>query len=359
MRITRKLGLAYALLASVSLGLVAWLGIHEFVTEPVEFARRGLTDIHKNTWPELSVVLFFGFMPVLLALGWWWMRRVLTPLNQVAKTLEAMDVQKMQTPLPRTMNGDEVDKFCEVFNAMILRLNASMRQIHTFSLSTSHELKTPLTVMRAQLEMALKEAGEKASPRPPWIESQLNEVLRMSSILESLMLLTKENIGHQAIDCSEVGLNELVREAALDVEILGSTKQLEVEVSVREEILVKGDQQRLRQLLLILSENAVKYSRPGGRISFSLSCIEKEAELRISNTICDNITENLEDLFDPFIRGNNSSHHPEGCGLGLPIARWIVERHQGSIQLNAEDQGSITVIVRLPVLPCQISEVGK
>ena len=160
MTITRKLGLIFGLLSLISLVLVAWLSYREFVVEPEEFARHDYQSFHKDVWPELSAVGYFTLMPVLLGLAWWWMWHVLGPLRKLTRALERIDSDNLREPLPHSGNGDEVDKLSVVFNSMTARLDESFRRVHAFSLSASHELKTPLTVMRAQLETVLRDGVE-------------------------------------------------------------------------------------------------------------------------------------------------------------------------------------------------------
>jgi signal transduction histidine kinase len=356
MTITRKLGLAYTGLSTVSLLLVVWLAYHEFVVEPRELAQYGIRDLDRDSWPEVIVVLFLGLTPILLGLGWWWMNHVLRPLQTLTQVLERIDVQNLRQPLPRTMNGDEVDKLSAVFNAMLERLDESFHRIHAFSLSASHELKTPLTVMRAQLEDALHEKKEGAdtfaekAAEMAWLESQLDEVHRLSEIVESLMLLARSDNGLVPLERRAVKLGDLVREAVCDAEILAHAQQLAVHLISYEDLLIEGDRHRLRQLLLVLTENAAKYNYPRGRVDFALEKIGEMAELTITNTVQKEVSPNLDSLFDPFVRGENEFTQTDGCGLGLSIARWIVIAHGGSIQLSSDSARSFTVRIRLPLL---------
>lgn len=352
MTITRKLGFAYGVLATISLVLVAWLGYHEFVLEPAEFARRGLFDIHKDTWPELTNVLFFGLMPVFLLLGWWWMHQVLAPLKALTEALGKVDVENTVAPLPQTMNYDEVDVLTTVFNTMIKRLEESLRRMHAFSLSASHELKTPLTVMQAQLETVLaarKKNDRLTNESTDWIESQLDEVKRLSKIVESLNLISKGDVGLLTMNKERVHLAELIRESVHDAEILAEEQQTQVRLGSCEDLLVDGDRHRLRQLLLILTENAVKYNHTRGRIDVSLVKDGTAAQVKITNTVTETLSPDAEHFFDPFIRGKNAMESTEGCGLGLSIARWIANLHKGSISIFPDSGNTATVLLRLPI----------
>jgi signal transduction histidine kinase len=319
------------------------------VQEPAEFAKRGFTNIHKDTWPEVTTVLFFGLMPMLLALGWWWMRRVLGPLLRLTRSLEQIQSDNLREPLPRSMNGDEVDQLSAAFNSMIERLDKAFRHIHAFSLGASHELKTPLTVMRGQLETMLREEeGRGSKDKTDWIVSQLDEVKRLTKIVESLSLVTRADIGQITLKLKPVQLGELVSEMVQDAEILAQSRGVTIVSSLEADPWIDGDCHRLRQLLFILTDNALKYNRPQGRLQFSLTKTNDRVGLEVTNTIAGKPPENMETLFDPFIRGREAAVNSEGSGLGLSIARWIVQAHQGQIRLLSGDGQTVTVSAWFP-----------
>lgn len=357
MTISRRIGLSYILIATVSVLVIILFGYHEFIVERAEFDALGLPDVHTELGPEILTVCFFGAMPLILGLGWWWIHHVLAPLRALTAAVEQIHEHNLRTPLPRTMNGDEVDKLSAVFNSMTTRLDESFKRIHEFTLHASHELKTPLTVMRAQLETVLRENGAMSPENASWIESQLDEVQRLSKIVDSLTLLTKADAGLVSLDRKPEHLDELVREAFEDAQMLAQDAGVKVTLDACEEAVVFGDRHRLRQLLLILSDNAVKYNRPGGTVSISLREKEGFAELRMTNTGI-GIGRGMEGrLFERFARGENAMGKVEGCGLGLAIAQWIVQSKGGTIALRSEPAGKTSVIVRLPL--CGLKEIPE
>lgn len=348
MTITKRIGISYALIASVSAVLVAWLGYHEFVQEPRVFAAHGVSELHADTSAELSTVCFFGMMPVLLGVGWWWIHRVLAPLRALCETVEKIDFHNLRRTFPQTGSDDEVAKLSTAFGSMAERLDQSFRRIHEFTLHASHELKTPLTVMSLHLETALREKQSLSPEQTEWMTSQIDEVNRLTRIVDSLTLLTKADAGLVELKREPVQLGQLVEEAFDDAQILGQSRNLEVVLDKRDDAVVDGDRHRLRQLLLILTDNAVKYNRPGGTIHIAMSLMDETAELQITNTGAGYSTAKLENVFTPFVRGENARGLVEGCGLGLAIAEWIVHAHGGSIQLIAEGGEKITALVRIP-----------
>lgn len=350
MTITKRIGIGYLIMASVCVLLLIWLWHHEFVEEPEEYAALGLGNIHNETAAEASTVCFLALIPVLLGFGWWWTRRVLAPLRMLAIRVENLHSHNLQEPLPRSMNGDEVDKLTSVFNSMTARLDESFRRIHEFTLHASHELKTPLTVMHAQLEMALRESASSPPEQSAWLDSQLDEVNRLTQIVDSLTLLTKADAGLVELERQSVHLGELVEEAFEDALILAQPHDVQVKLGKCEDAVITGDRHRLRQLLLILTDNAVKYNHPGGTIDISLGRAGGDVELRMTNSGRGLTSKTLPNVFDRFVRGENARGKVEGCGLGLTIAQWIVQAHGGNIQLVAETGGATTALCRFPAL---------
>ncbi len=349
MTIIKRLGIGYGIMASACVLLLVWLWYHEFVEEPAEFAARGVGDLHKDTAAEFSTVLFLALIPVMLALGWWWTRRVLEPLRALTQAAEQIESNTLNVSLPRSMNNDEVDRLATVFAAMTARLDVSFQQIREFTLHASHELKTPLTVMRAQLETALHESGSPPGTQTDWLESLLDEVQRLTKIVDSLTLLTKADAGLVTLERKAVPLGELVQEAFEDALIMAQPQRVRVALDECADVQITGDRHRLRQLLLILTDNAVKYNRPDGEIHLSLCKRNSIAELRITNDGGGITPETQRRLFARFVRGENAIGIVEGCGLGLTIAQWIVQAHNGAIELRPEAGGRTTVLVQLPL----------
>jgi signal transduction histidine kinase len=350
MTITRRIGIGYAIMAAACVLLVVWLWYHEFVEEPAEFAARGLSDLHKDTTVEFSTICFLAVVPLLLGFGWWWTRHALTPLRDLTRAAEQIESNNLRLPLPRSMNADEVDTLAAVFTSMTARLDVSFQQIREFTLHASHELKTPLTVMRAQLETALRESGSPLSAeRAEWIKSLLDEVQRLANIVDSLTLLTKADSGIVTLERTPLPFAELVQEAFENALIMAQPQHVTVTLASCIPVQIIGDRHRLRQLLLILVDNAVKYNLTNGEIHISLRRLDAVAEFQITNDGDGISLETPARLFDRFVRGGNMKGKVEGCGLGLSIAHWIVQAHGGSIELCPEAGGRTTALVRLPI----------
>ena len=217
------------------------------------------------------MVFEVGLPAVLLGLlgGWWLTRRALAPVAELTEAITRIHERNLREPLPRTGNGDELDRLTEVFNAMLARLDDSFNRIREFTLHASHELKTPLTVLCGETETALRDESLPPAERER-AASQLDELRRLARIVDGLTLLAKADAGQVALKLEPVRLDELVRDNFADAQILAEPQHIQVELTACEEITVRGDRHRLRQLLLNLADNAVKYNQPQGRVTMSL-----------------------------------------------------------------------------------------
>jgi len=289
-------------------------------------------------------------MVMAVAGGWWLMRRSLAPVEALTRAVERTHERNLRQQLPRSGNGDELDRLTEVFNAMTARLDQSFQEIREFTLHASHELKTPLTVMQGEIETACREESLTDVQRDRLL-SQLDEVQRLAKIVDGLSLLTKADAGQVSLARDPVQLDELLREAFEDMQHLGQSENLAVTLTACEPVVVHGDRHRLRQLLLNLADNAVKYNEPHGRATLSLRRVGPEAELVFTNTGPGLPRDQQARVFERFFRGDAShSSAVEGSGLGLSIVEWIARAHGGSVLFESGAGTLTTVTVRLPVV---------
>lgn len=353
MTIRARLTLWYAVIFSVSLLVIGVSMYSELVVEQrVKIARHHDAGVDDDAGTDITqIIVFYGGSAVVIGLlgGWWLTRRAFAPVAALTQAAEKIHDRNLSEKLPRSGNGDELDRLTEVFNAMTARLDGSFQRIREFTLHASHELKTPLTILRGELETALHDAHLSAEQQER-LASQIDEIERLAKIVDGLTLLTKADAGQIALKCEPVRLDELVRESFADAKILAQPQRLEVRLDDCEEMTINGDRHRLRQLLLNLTDNAVKYNRPGGAVNFSLKRGGHSAELKLANSSAGLAPELQARVFERFFRGDASHNSAvDGCGLGLSIAQWIVTAHRGEIHFSSEPDKLTTVIVRLPL----------
>jgi signal transduction histidine kinase len=215
-------------------------------------------------------------------------------------------------------------------------------------LHASHELKTPLTILHGEMETALTEEPLTPAQRER-LASELDEVQRLAKIVDGLTLLTKADAGQIQLKREPIQFDEIVRDVFADAQILARPAKISVTLTDCKGIALSGDKHRLRQLLLNLADNAVKYNQPGGTVEFALHHAGSSAELKISNTGAGIAPKLLLRVFERFFRGDASHNSAvDGCGLGLSIAQWIVAAHGGTIQIVSDPDKLTTVTVTLP-----------
>jgi signal transduction histidine kinase len=351
-----RLGLWYAAVLFASICIVGALAYSEVLESRRLAIGRHNPKVEEDDDAGLDIIqigLSCAIPAALLGLvgGWWLMRRALAPVIQLTGALEKLQESNLRQQLPRTGNNDEFDRLIQVFNAMTARLEESFQRVREFTLHASHELKTPVTILHSELETAL--ASPELSPATrSLMESQLDELQRLAKIVDGLTLLTKADAGLIILRPEPVRLDDLVRDALEDARILAQDRNLTVSLAECESVTLQADRHRLRQLLLNLTDNAVKYTEPGGAVILSLRLHAQQAELTVSNTSPGLPPEAAARVFDRFFRADSSRQDAQdGCGLGLSIAQWIVTAHVGSIRFDSPPAGPVTVHVRFPILP--------
>jgi signal transduction histidine kinase len=350
MKIRTRLTVWYAIVLVISLVLISVGAFRELKEQFLQEHQPKSNTLALDEAGEL--LLQIGLPAVIFGLfgGWWLTRRMLTPVSALTEAAQLINERNLGEQLPRTRNGDELDRLTEVLNAMTSRLNDSFTRVREFTLHASHELKTPLTILCGEIETALRDESLTPGQRERLV-SELEELHRLTAIVDSLTLLAKADAGLVPLTVAPLHFDEVARESFADTQILAQESGLRVELATCEETLVRGDKHRLRQMLLNLADNAVKYNEPGGTISMNLRRANDHAEFTIANTGPGISPERLPRVFDRFFRGDPShSSSVEGSGLGLSIAKWIVSAHGGTIEIRSDPAKLTTVKVCLPLV---------
>jgi heavy metal sensor kinase len=295
------------------------------------------------------------------ALGVWWItRKALRPLQEVASAAEQINAKALNHRLPEASAQDEVGRLVQVLNHAFDRLERSFDQATRFSSDASHELKTPLTIMRGEIEAALK-----TELRDPGVEILLDGLLaetqRLCDIVEKLLLLSRADAGELTLATEILDFSSICREFVEDAQILAGPKRISTEFEIAPDVKVFGDELYLRRVLLNLLDNAIKYNVAGGSLSISLTSLHPTAQLRIANTGPGIMKEDEPRVFERFYRGDPShSSEISGSGLGLSICREIVAAHGGQMWLEQSLPGwtAFTVSLPGPKLDNQVGQKG-
>lgn len=307
-----------------------------------------LSDVLENLY-----IIFVILIPIALTVsvlgGFYLAKKSLRPVDEVTTRARRITAENLDQIIPERNVDDEIGRLIATINDMILRLHSSFAQIRQFSADASHELRTPLTVMRGEIELSLR------SPKTPEeyrsvLESSLEEILRMSSIIENLLLLAKADQGLYELNFAEVNMVPLVQELFDDSEILAEPKNIHVELKQNTPITLVGDKVRLRQLFLNLIDNAIKYTPEGGSVTLSVERHNGMALFRVQDTGIGIPQQEIDKVFDRFYRVDKArTRERGGAGLGLSIAKWIAELHRGTITVQSEANKGSTFTVHLPI----------
>jgi len=349
MTLRRRILVYYAATLSVSLVIVAYWSWFEF-DEQRDAALRGGVEAamkHNPLVETVEIILLGGLPALLLGIigGSLLMQRALRPIEELTAALEKTTASNLAEPVTRSGNGDELDRMSAVFNGMKERLGASFTQAREFTLHASHELKTPLTILHGTLEQMMGDNSTPVAHRER-LTSMLEEVQRLSGIVGQLAFLAKADAGLLETAHGTVALHELVRDLVEDLTLLSAAQNITITLHACQPVHVTGDRMRLRQLLLILGDNAVKHNHKNGSITLALHQGEDQVSFHVTNTGPALPTELRPRVFERFLRGDPShSSAVEGSGLGLSIAESIAKSHRGSLvfQVLEDDRTQLTL----------------
>lgn len=348
MTIRARMTLWYCAALLISLLLILMLSLDE-----LRERKQGENQPGRGLEELVGIAVWFGIPAVLLSIGggWWLMLKALAPVATLTEAARRVTECDLNQELPRSRNGDELDQLTAVLNDMTSRLHQSFERIREFTLHASHELKTPLTILCGEAETEMYDESLSSAERERSAD-RLEELRRLARIVDGLTLLAKADSGLIPLASVPVHLDELVRESYADTQVLAQASGLTVQLIDCEEAMVRGDSHRLRQLLLNLVDNAIKYNQKGGSVMIRLRARHGTAELSIANTGPGIAPEALPRVFERFYRGDPAhSNEVDGCGLGLSIAQWIAAAHSGTIHIDSAPPKLTTVTVQLPLLP--------
>ncbi len=310
----------------------------------------------EGLWRELrefGEVLLLGFpIAVLLAGfgGYALARKALAPIDSMATQTKQISAERLGERLSIENPEDELGRLGIVFNEMLGRLQAAFDQLRRFTSDASHELRTPLTAIRSVGEVALQDQRSPAEYRDV-IGSMLEEVDRLTRLAESLLALSRADAGHVQLQREEVPLLRLAEEASSVVEVLAEEKRQQIDIAGDANFLVSVDRLILRQAIVNLLDNAIKYSPQGSQILVRVqSGGDKQVFLDVIDQGPGIPNEHQPHVFDRFYRVDQArTRQWGGAGLGLSITRWAVEAHGGDITLESEAGHGSTFRISLPL----------
>ena len=301
-----------------------------------------------------SLLLILGIAyPVTLAVagfgGVFLARRALSPVDKLTRLARRISAEDLSQRLNLHLPDDELGRLARTFDEMITRLEDAFQRQRQFTADSSHELRTPLTAIKGQIDVALQRQRNPAAYRDV-LQAVNEEVDRLIRLVGSLLTLARADAGQIPIACEAVNLPDLVAGAIEQVRDAAAQQDIDIEAAPGPPVTLRGEEDLLLQLLLNLLDNAIKCTRPGGRVTAGWRTNDTEVELWVRDTGVGIAPEHVPHIFDRFFRVDRARSRAEGgAGLGLAISRWIAEAHGGSISVESAPGRGSTFAVMLPI----------
>ena len=282
--------------------------------------------------------------------GWFLARQGLAPVAAMARSARQIGAGSLDRQLPVANPRDELGQLATTFNELLGRLDAAFGEQRRFMADASHELRTPLSVMSTAAGVTLKKEHRDEAEYREALRMVAEQTRRLSRIVQDMFTLARADAGRYPLHKRTLYLNDLVAEVGRVGGMLASDKSVSVELSNLPEAAFHGDEDLLRRMLLNLVDNAVKYTPPGGVVRLSLTRQDGEYLLSVSDTGPGIPAEARAYVFERFYRADKARSRAEdgGAGLGLAIARWIAQAHDGRLELDDSDTNGATFVARLP-----------
>ncbi|HEX4773272.1 MAG TPA: ATP-binding protein [Bryobacteraceae bacterium] len=304
-------------------------------------------DVLGEFYTVLSVALPIALLIAVFG-GYWLSRRALAPVDQIIDEACAISPSNLQARLSVPASGDELQRLSETLNQMLGRVEQSLLQMRQFTADASHELRAPMTLIYTAAQFALRRERS-ADELKESLQKILREAKRCTELINQLLMLARSDAGSNRTELVSIDLTGLLEEVASEIRILASSKELTVLTSLPEQpILAEVDEASFRRMLLLLLDNAIKYTAPGGNVSIGAAESAGQIVVAVADTGAGIAADELPLVFDRFWRADKvRSRDAGGTGLGLAIARDIAERHNAELTVESSAGHGSTFSVRL------------
>jgi signal transduction histidine kinase len=339
-------------------------GIKEFRNQKIdgqnirlaEFSENGLTLRAGDDLREINQIgrdiflAMLGAIPTVLIVtlvgSAWVACKAIAPVEEIRQAARRITAQRLDQRLPVPQTNDEIAGLIEMLNTTFERLQRSFEQSARFSADASHHLKTPIAILRADVEEILADVNCSESTQAR-AEGLLHRIHQLSSVVDNLLLLSRADAGRLELSQAKFELREVLEGVLDDATTLAGPLDLTVEADIPKDLLLKADPAFVAMIAQNLVENAVKYNTPGGRLRVEARAVNGEVEMTIGNTGDGIPKDRTGQLFERFYRVRGSARLP-GHGLGLSIARELARAHGGDVELVRSDGSWTEMRVRLP-----------
>lgn len=311
----------------------------------------GRVDASIQTFRLILLVLDSGGLALALAGSWLVARRALRPVARLTETAQSISLsrdlsRRVETPT----SFDELGRLAATFNDMLTSLETASQTQQRFVSDASHELRAPLTAIQGNIDLLRRIPDMSEADHEDVLNEMEREAGRLSRLVADLLMLARADAGVSLKRCP-LDLDPIILDVFREAHHLAHGQTLALEPF--EPVKVEGNEDRLKQMILILVDNALKYTPSGGQVTLGMRRDGIDAEVIVRDTGIGIAPEEISLVFERFYRADSARNRdPGGTGLGLPIARWIAEQHEGTVRLESEPGKGTTAIIRLPLCRC-------
>lgn len=312
------------------------------------------TDDIVETLSQFRLYLL-TFAPLVLVVaaggGYWLSRRALAPVDALVRTARDISAANLNSRLPKLETGDELQRLSDTVNEMLARIETAFLRITEFTADASHELRTPVSLIRTEAELALRRSRGEIEYRDS-LRHILLEAERTTGLIEQLLSLARADSGREMLDMHPVDLRATLGGAVESWRQVGRIRGLEFSTNIdADNLIVFGDENVLRRLINILLDNAFKYTPSPGWVSVSLEHRAEDALITVRDSGIGIAESEQAKIFERFYRVDKARSRAQGgAGLGLAIAQWIVTQHRGAITVKSSPGSGSSFCVSLPVI---------
>jgi heavy metal sensor kinase len=279
--------------------------------------------------------------------------RALAPFSRLARATRGIGISNLQQRLPVRGSEDELDEVAHAFNQALDRVERAVGEMRQFSAALAHELRTPLAILRGETELALRQTLSPEDLRQR-LAVQLDEFDKLARLIGQILTLARAEGGEIVLAQEPVDLAALSTSVVEQMEAVAAARGVALACEAPGRAVVTGDAGWLERLLLILLDNAIKFTPAEGRVVLTVSRARAMVQLSVSDTGTGIPPDAMAHLFEPFYRADPArSRQTEGAGLGLALARWIVDRHRGTLDVRSRPGEGSTFTLHLPLAPAE------
>jgi two-component system OmpR family sensor kinase len=292
--------------------------------------------------------------------GYFLARRALAPVATMSQQASKIDAANLHDRLAVVNERDELGVLAQSFNQLLDRLANSMDQQRRFMADASHELRTPIAILRGEADVALSQPQRPVGEYRESLQILRDEARRLSQIVENLFTLARADAGNYPLAKTQFYLDELLGECVRAARTLAAAKDIHLDLQSEDELLVDADEALIRRMVLNLIDNAIKFSAAGGRVSVTARREASRYMVTVKDAGMGIPTDLQPRVFERFFRADEARTHRNdpstGAGLGLAISRWIAEAHHGELTLLSSDEKGSVFVASLQPAPSNGSE---